>query len=1048
MLVFHLVNTTDKDMDTFFKMLLYFIGLTTLWTKTNCSTTEKPDPCITASPFPHVQNRSTTYNKTFNINDRFITPGWYGTRGLSIPHTPPEYKHCGTKYPIYLKDRPLHNTTQIQTIGTYIRRSADVYNVTGPGINVKVCSPFLLVFKLVRTGVEQTGYCIGTLEGGDIPDFKTAPTVTYDQDVVASEAQFRFSCNFPEPTNDVLFYQAHWYVNNRFIYSSPLAAYADPANERVLTEAKLREQRVVTVGFDIYCEIRAGRGVNGPAGIPSTSKPIFIGIEVLTPTITVTEGKSGEIRIKATAKIGCPDSDCTYGVIANIPIGTDTCSPTVRSDTACGVKINPDKWEQIYSIKVTGSITEGEYRQQTNVMKITLRSPVQYFGHPIWGNYTLAPVTVNVIKDTKAIEGRKCVVSGDPHVVTFGNRHVELQIPGTFTMYRNDDYNNIEVQVRSHACTGGRFEDYFCACGIVVRVGQTVFMINHCSIDYWVIDYILCNDGGDILDVKKLNSGGYKIMLPTGAYLEIKFWYTALNIFMYPSVIDVGVSRGLCGSLSGLDYSQQNELVLRSGSTTTDDTSFLNSWKTPVVEDMFDPDNLGRLNAWSRNYTTCKCNEVRDGVVKNEIDCSPYNEPVICNEDVEFRTVHKKRCISPSRKKRSIPTIRNRPENHRRIKRDVSWKNGWTNESATEYCENLFKSSNMVNLCKEVPGVDVSFPMANCVLDIQLSGTTNFSLTAINSIRSQCLREASMNVTLRQETSPDKPSVLKMVKAVACPAECSDRGVCVNGTCDCNDGYSGPDCSVDLTQPPLADSLEANGYCDRKDGSCEEIAIFGGPFVESDKFKCRLMPLESNAEAEITNAPVVESIGEVTCPLPVNRQKRSTTVPVVDTTVPSYRVAVSNDGQLFSRQLTVVVMDSNCMDCTIDGETVTCRMFDDYCYTDERCYKTGEKYIYNEDYQCTNGQWQTIKSTPDDKVPAIVGGVVGTALLICILIIIILVIYRNSCKRSRTPTDQVNEHTYDSTIGGGPVVVYDTLKTTEQTCYDNMGNTNTIGTRI
>ncbi|XP_055957194.1 von Willebrand factor D and EGF domain-containing protein-like [Patella vulgata] len=381
---------------------------------------------------------------------------------------------------------------------------------------------------------------------------------------------------------------------------------------------------------------------------------------------------------------------------------------------------------------------------------------------------------------------------------------------------------------------------------------------------------------------------------------------------------------------------------------------------------MFNTDNLGRLRAWSRSYKICKCKKGPDGHVIKEIDCSSYNEPVICNEDEEFRKVHKKRCISPVRKKRSIPTIRYHPENHRRIKRDISWKNGWTNESAAKYCENIFKSSNLVNRCKEVPGVDVSSPMASCVTDIQLSGTTDFSLAAVNAIRSQCLREASMNVTLRQETSPDKPSVLKLVKAVACPAECSERGDCVNGTCDCNDGYSGPDCSVDLNQPPLADSLEANGYCNRTDSNCDEIAVFGGPFIESDKFKCRLLTLESNAEVDITNAPVVESIGEVTCPLPVNRQKRSTGVPVVDTTVPSYRVAVSNDGQLFSRQLTVVIMNSNCMDCTIGAETVTCRMFDDYCYTEERCYKTGERYIYNDDYQCTYGQWQIITTTSSD----------------------------------------------------------------------------------
>ncbi|KAK6180911.1 hypothetical protein SNE40_008876 [Patella caerulea] len=234
---------------------------------------------------------------------------------------------------------------------------------------------------------------------------------------------------------------------------------------------------------------------------------------------------------------------------------------------------------------------------------------------------------------------------------------------GTFTMYQNNDYN-IEVQVKSFKCS----TNAYCLCGVVVRVGQTVFMINQCAIDYWFIDYILCNDGGDILDVKK-SDGVYKIMLPTGAFLNIDLRGSFLNVYMYPSVVDVGVSRGLCGNLTGLNYRQQNELVLRDGRETKDEESFHSSWKTRTGEDMFDPDNLDMLSAWSRNYTTCKCNKPLGGTVITEIDCSPNNLPDTCNEDEGFRAIHKKRCISPVRKKRSIPKIGLHPENHLRIKR-------------------------------------------------------------------------------------------------------------------------------------------------------------------------------------------------------------------------------------------------------------------------------------------------------------------------------------------------------------------------------------------
>lgn len=46
--------------------------------------------------------------------------------------------------------------------------------------------------------------------------------------------------------------------------------------------------------------------------------------------------------------------------------------------------------------------------------------------------------------------------------------------------------------------------------------------------------------------------------------------------------------------------------------------------------------------------------------------------------------------------------------------------------------------------------------------------------------------------------------------ACSSPADCSNQGVCVDGTCECNAGRSGADCSIEVNCP---DDCGANGVC-------------------------------------------------------------------------------------------------------------------------------------------------------------------------------------------------------------------------------------------
>jgi len=44
-------------------------------------------------------------------------------------------------------------------------------------------------------------------------------------------------------------------------------------------------------------------------------------------------------------------------------------------------------------------------------------------------------------------------------------------------------------------------------------------------------------------------------------------------------------------------------------------------------------------------------------------------------------------------------------------------------------------------------------------------------------------------------------------------------------TCQCDTGFSGSDCGVDLSQPPNTASVQGGGQCDRKNKLCRRLRV-------------------------------------------------------------------------------------------------------------------------------------------------------------------------------------------------------------------------------
>ncbi|ESP04740.1 hypothetical protein LOTGIDRAFT_170574 [Lottia gigantea] len=711
------------------------------------------------------------------------------------------------------------------------------------------------------------------------------------------------------------------FVDDVRVYESNYTDYNDVNKIRSLTDTRLRASGITTLGFQLHCKIRAAVDTDGErmASSPSTSNNKFIGIIVANPVMNMKEGETARIWITSTVPIGCPEG-CTLTLTADIPQDEDKkCEPTPTANGVCGISINTEEWNEWYHLEVTSTITE-DYGQTVTQKKIFLRTEGLYLDQPIWGDYLLQPVTINIVKDTSFIKGKICAMYS--YILYFRDFYRTVgsksyfQLVGTYFLLQMD---NVEVQVKLTDCSGEGTG--YCVCGVVVRVGRTAFMINHCNLGYWYIDYILCDDGGDMFCVRKRGDTEFEIYLPSDTKIQIYLNANSnanwLNVEIFPSIRDIGRTSGLCGELiADPPAVQYNDI-------------YFNSFRVLRDVNLFNPTNSITLPVLRSNNTVrfehCLCDEEISYKVENTVNCSPVPGATTCSSDTAYTLFHKKRCINPLRKKRSLPRG-SQPQilHHRRLRRDVRWKNGWTMDSASEYCSGLFNNSMVIKRCEGIRGINIEGAIETCVSDIQLSGTDVFAPSALSSVRSQCLRKARMNRVLRE----------KRVE---------------NGKCICNSGYIGSDCSVSLNKPPLAHNLEADGHCDLSLDDCTEVAVFGGRFVDAEQTKCILLPFEIKndqvtvSEERIIQTALFESIGEVTCKLPSRKRRLgSVDVPVIDETVTGYKVSVSNNGQNYSQQLNFIIYNTECINCNIDNSNkIICTFSSNYCIIDAICYSNG-----------------------------------------------------------------------------------------------------------
>ncbi|XP_065937728.1 von Willebrand factor D and EGF domain-containing protein [Magallana gigas] len=1008
----------------------------------------KDDPCTTAKNLPNFELRLKAFKIDLARGDRPICdryfikePGeWFRTvDGNEMVNKRTTFFECGTQYSIYMQGNvPSSLNRVVNRTACVIPSCTTKYN-----IQLKKCSNFT-VYYLPRPSSCDQAYCFGFGENGIAPNITTdKPTVKYELVKSAgktaadlSEQKLAFKCQFTPVVDgtNIIYYKVFWYVND---HTSTIFASQAVPKER-LPETYLRGETgldSIKLNIEISCKVRLYYHPKGPPGPSSEiSEKFFAGIKPLKRTYEISRGNTTSIEFKMTVPFGCmyanhndPDPlPCKHTISLTTPDYLK-CSQGIYAVDMCGKLIESRKWNetQIISIKHKN---DNNYRT-IQTFEVHTETKVRIYGEPFWDGVELPTVFINVIEGDNKWKNAICEAVSDPHMASFTNRHYDSQEPGTYTLYKNKDPSgNInEIQMKVTPCNHVKNKTYEhmnqCACGIAARSSSDVYIIDRCP--ETVPSYFgfkSCVE--DILNVMKRanNEHDYEIHFPSGTSIDVSLKYFAskirtLELHMHPSIADERRSQGLCGTVGKDKLLDPNNVDL-----TSDPKSFALSWKVADADNMFMM-SLERLQSFPKTQKApdlCICEKpsLLSGTIKNTVTCTNSKGTLISCEKDKMKPVQKDVCYERhNRRKRSakhsftfVPKIVIKPK-WKRSKRAISVSNiVMTKAQAKIWCENYMNSSLAFLACQDIPNTNSTRAIEICMLDILSTNSTVFATAPRESMKASCLKEIARNDTLMNVTKNGEKLAEKIL-SITCPGECSGHGVCVKGVCQCNDGFGGGDCSVDINEPPpvYAVNYETGGLCDKL--FCKEAIVDGDLFLDRSGLTCKMQRFEmtmngTSLELETSYVPGSHNtLSDIRCKFPRSISKRSTLSSVGFIT--GYKIAVSNNNKNFSDAHAVYILDSTCQDTLNVSGQLRFALKPGFCFIHGSCVPDGvQKKCYECDIRQNKFEWtyrETEKGCTKEENSHL--WVIGVVLAVLLLILIGLVFFYILKKKHRIVQD-------------------------------------------
>ncbi|CAH1785137.1 unnamed protein product [Owenia fusiformis] len=756
----------------------------------------------------------------------------------------------------------------------------------------------------------------------------------------------------------------------------------------------IQARRNKGMGNKLTCHYQAKYESSGNTTPTRFSDPFPIGFEIdeQSAHIVVEEDQTsrGTIRVRPRVPLLCPsnrsEEACSMMVELRAPDygrhrgkcpSNGDNRQLVFETTKCTFNIYPSKWQEWLEIPVEATIDnqyDGDFIGKIRLYVDEVKT------HPAWSNHRLPDIKVTVVDKDIPLRKKRCSSTNDPHMFTFDGRKYDNFIEGEFILYK---HATLPIQVNMFAKKCGRRARATCNCGVAVRAGGNIFIVDKCQGHLAEVipgrpnagfrpTRIAVNgcDESALHIYRKANE--YTVYLPHGGRVKITGNKgNFVNVAYFPSSIDWGNTKGLCGILNNDisdDLTDRNGVVHRPSKRPD---VFSVSWRVSRNESLYNPRSFDPMP--KRLYCSC---ERRRG--EHNVECG-FNQKIkqCMDSGVDISDRESERCKT----KRSTTYhdhVQHAEQEDLVFEYDPDyvapapeWREGWDEAKAAQFCNDFMTTSQSYLTCADLPEVDSETPLEDCVGDIHITANTEWAVEALTNLQAQCGNSMSRNVT---NWVPNNQGVVAPPKDVTdnlCPGECSTQGKCFEGKCQCNEGFEGLDCSVNSTQPPEIYNIPQRALCDIQQRPCLSTPIAGENFLEAETLTCQLeyalvTSIAIERVAETSYLPgVYEQNDLISCPLLEVDGFRQT--PGIRRSMGPYGafIRVSNDKITFSKQeLFLTVYDSKCHIC---NETGSCRWKTDICVIDEQCYNPGERHPEKSCFVCDTARNTTAWSQVEES---------------------------------------------------------------------------------
>ncbi|XP_060080902.1 von Willebrand factor D and EGF domain-containing protein-like [Ylistrum balloti] len=935
----------------------------------------KTDPCLADN---YVMMDDPTYFTTYETDpnsvrcETDIVKQWYRIKFGAVATSPPPLNRCGTEQTVWIDPLTLPSSGESGFVTLCLKTSTGDCPYTGT-ILAKNCGSFF-VYELRQLNARfcPLGYCFEKDTGMIQPSVSASlvnGTITIDSTEYPNK-EILFTCHL-EANTDVeltsLYYDVVWYINDQEITRMSDLTYSTYINNGGLSEGEWRGK--YSLPMQVKCVVQAKTEVSTGTDHFIDSAPFYAGFKTELSGETLQENGELNLTIRLTVPLGCTylnnmeqkdiqkheQDHCKMAIRVVIPdedSATDSCTPghVIKNSITfvnynCGEFIHHSSWDTPVVLTLHGA-PDNIVNTGHRFAVIQLRAD-SVFGHSVWSGAVGEQIVVHIHDDDINIMGKKCYSSNDPHMQTFDGKNYELQHTGEYVLYQHDD-QSIAIHAYFQPCKWG-LPNAKCNCGIAVRYSNVVFRANFCKHSNGynrIIELNGCDK--DAMKIHNFQSSttygsSFEITLQTGTV--VTFSYGSFRdsvifihyIYVKPSMLDWKASRGLCGYLDG---STANDFIMKDGSETLNANDFSNSWKitSGSSESLFINPLQPNPTPSPMNHSYCTCKN--ESIFDEHVSCSAFPVKACSSSEssdsiVASLTGYIDMCRTSYTKRDTeedmvfIPLYPNLEEGNDTESEVPEWSGNWTEISAAEACREFLSASKLAQKCEEViPGFDTEAYVPDCTKDIKLTGgSTVFMESTLSLLQTACVTEAVRLENLTRDDSGNGTTLLDEILALRCTNNCSNAGSCVNGTCQCETGYEGHDCSQSGNDPPLISQETNMGLCDSSINTCSKYVVSGDNFMPK-RPTCKVRPfkvIDSSIEMEgnelIFTGEYVNTF-IVICDIPNSRKRRSTT----DNQLPTgYKISLSNDGTTFSTEVTFINFDANCYECNITTMTCTAK---------------------------------------------------------------------------------------------------------------------------